>query len=80
MLDEYKNEETQNDLSPINIEKLEHTENYKKLHKYRKTKLLSKHCALVLMTILQEFGKEQYIENRELYLDSSINEWKTEEN
>ncbi|SBS97501.1 STP1 protein [Plasmodium malariae] len=80
MLDEYKNEEKENDMLLINIEELEHGKNYEELYKYIKTKLLSKLCILVLMTILEECKKEGYIEDRELHLDSSINEWNTEKN
>ncbi|KAI4839239.1 hypothetical protein MKS88_001783 [Plasmodium brasilianum] len=80
MLDEYKNEEKANYVSLINIEELEHGKNYEELYKYIKTKLLSKLCILVLMTILEECKKEDYIEDRELHLDSSINERKIKKN
>ncbi|SBT86134.1 STP1 protein [Plasmodium malariae] len=80
LLNEYKNDEYENDVSIINIEELEHKENYEELYKYIKTKLLSKLCILVLMTILEECKKEEYIEDRELHLDSSINERKTKKN
>ncbi|SBT72585.1 STP1 protein [Plasmodium malariae] len=80
ILDEYKNEEKSNDVSLINIEELEHRKNYEELYKYIKTKLLSKLCILVLMTILEECKKEEYIEDRELHLDNSINVRKTKKN
>ncbi|SBS93091.1 STP1 protein, partial [Plasmodium malariae] len=80
MLDEYKNEEKANYVSLINIEELEHGKNYEELYKYIKSKLLSKLCILVLMTILEECKKEDYTEDRELHLDSSINERKTKKN
>ncbi|SBT85764.1 STP1 protein [Plasmodium malariae] len=80
ILDEYKNEEKSNDASLINIEELKHRKNYEELYKYIKTKLLSKLCILVLMTILEECKKEEYIEDRELHLDNSINERKTKKN
>ncbi|SBT87275.1 STP1 protein [Plasmodium malariae] len=80
MLDEYTNEEKVNDELPKNIEKMEHRENYEELYKYIRTKLLSKFCILAYMAILEECKKEDYIENRELHLDSSINDWKNEEN
>ncbi|SBT86144.1 STP1 protein [Plasmodium malariae] len=80
ILDEYINEEKSNDVSLINIEELEHRKNYEELYKYIKKKLLSKLCILVLMTILEECKKEEYIEDRELHLDSFINIRKTKKN
>ncbi|SCP02995.1 STP1 protein [Plasmodium malariae] len=80
LLNEYKNDEYENDVSIINIEELEHKENYEELYKYIKKKLLSKLCILVLMTILEECKKEEYIEDRELHLDSFINKRKTKKN
>ncbi|KAI4834118.1 STP1 protein [Plasmodium brasilianum] len=69
-------EETINYISLINIEELLHKENYKELYKYIKKKLLTKLYILVLMSILEECTKEVNFDNRESYLDSSINEWK----
>ncbi|SBT85772.1 STP1 protein [Plasmodium malariae] len=80
LLNEYKNDEYENDVSIINVEELEHKENYEELYKYIKKKLLSKLCILVLMTILEECKKEEYIEDRELHLDSFINKRKTKKN
>ncbi|SBT87659.1 STP1 protein [Plasmodium malariae] len=70
--------ETINDGPLINMEELEHKEFYQELYKYVKKKLLVKLCTLVFITILEECRKEELIYNRELYFDTSINEWKTE--
>ncbi|SBS98603.1 STP1 protein [Plasmodium malariae] len=78
--DEYKNEETKNSVSLINIEELEHNKNCEELYKYVKKKLLEKLCILVFMMILDECIKEERIDNRESYFDNSINECKLEEN
>ncbi|KAI4838710.1 STP1 protein [Plasmodium brasilianum] len=78
--DEYKNEETKNSVSLINIEELEHNKNCEELYKYVKKKLLEKLCILVFMMILEECIKEERIENKESYFDNSINECKLEEN
>ncbi|SBS96328.1 STP1 protein [Plasmodium malariae] len=74
ILEEYENEDTKNDISLINIQELEHKENYEEIYKYIKKKLLSKLCILVLMTILEECNKEDFIENNESMFDISINE------
>ncbi|KAI4840532.1 hypothetical protein MKS88_001261 [Plasmodium brasilianum] len=76
--EECVSEETINYISLINVEELQHKENYKELYKYIKKKLLTKMCILVLMSILEECTKEVNFDNRESYLDSSINEWKAE--
>ncbi|KAI4838044.1 STP1 protein [Plasmodium brasilianum] len=76
--DEYVNEDTKNYVSLLNVEELKHKENYKELCKYIKKKLLTKFCILVLITVLEEYKKEVNLENRESYLDRSINEWKGE--
>ncbi|SBS97082.1 STP1 protein [Plasmodium malariae] len=70
--------ETINDGPLINMEELEHKEFYQVLYKYVKKKLLVKLCTLVFITILEECRKEELIYNRELYFDTSINEWKIE--
>ncbi|KAI4836255.1 STP1 protein [Plasmodium brasilianum] len=77
--DECLNEYTKSYVSLLNIEEFQHKENYEELYKYIKTKLLTKLGVLVFMTIFEECKKELNFENRESYLDSSINEWKTEE-
>ncbi|SBS95641.1 STP1 protein [Plasmodium malariae] len=79
MSDEYLNEDNKNYVSLNNIEELQHTENYEVLYKYIKTKLLTKLCILVLMSMLEECKKEMNFESTESYLDSSINESKMEE-
>ncbi|KAI4841148.1 hypothetical protein MKS88_000383 [Plasmodium brasilianum] len=73
------NEDTKNYVSLINVEELQYNENYEKLCEYIKKKLLTKLCILALMTVLEECKKEVNFENRESYLDSSINESKMEE-
>ncbi|SBS96718.1 STP1 protein [Plasmodium malariae] len=78
ILDEYENEENENSVSLINIEEMEHNKNCEELYKYIKKKLLSKLCVLVFMTILEECKKEKNVENKESYLDSSINECNSE--
>ncbi|SBT85900.1 STP1 protein [Plasmodium malariae] len=75
--DEYVNEDTKNYVSLLNIEELKHKENYEELYKYIKKKLLTKLCILVLIAVLEECKKEVNLENRESFLDISINEWKT---
>ncbi|SBT01530.1 STP1 protein [Plasmodium malariae] len=80
ILGEYENEETKNRVSLINIEELAHNKSCEELYKYIKKKLLAKLCILVFMTILEECKKEQSVENKELYLDISINESITREN
>ncbi|KAI4833887.1 STP1 protein [Plasmodium brasilianum] len=74
--DEYVNEDTKNYVSLLNVEELKHKENYEELCKYIKKKLLTKLCILVLIAVLEECKKEANLENRESYLDRSINEWK----
>ncbi|SBT85932.1 STP1 protein [Plasmodium malariae] len=76
--DEYVNEDTKNYVSLLNVEELQHKENYEELCKYIKKKLLTKFCILVLITVLEEYKNEVNLENRESYLDRSINEWKGE--
>ncbi|SCN12498.1 STP1 protein [Plasmodium malariae] len=83
ILDEYENEENEeneNSVSLINIEEMEHKKNCEELYEYIKKKLLSKLCVLVFMTILEECKKEKNVENKESYLDSSINECNSEKN
>ncbi|SBS99752.1 STP1 protein, partial [Plasmodium malariae] len=77
MSDECLKEDTKNYVTLINIEELQHKENYEELCKYIKKKLLTKLCILVLMTMLEEYKKEVNFDNRESILDISINEWKT---
>ncbi|SBT00273.1 STP1 protein [Plasmodium malariae] len=79
MSDECVKEDTKNYVTLRNIEELQHQENYEELYKYIKKKLLTKLCILALMTMLEEYKKEVNFENKESYLDSCINEWKTEE-
>ncbi|SBS99985.1 STP1 protein [Plasmodium malariae] len=76
--DEYVNEDTKNYVSLLNVEELKHKENYEELYKYIKKKLLTKLCIFVLIAVLEECKKEVNLENRESYLDRSINEWKGE--
>ncbi|SBT85875.1 STP1 protein [Plasmodium malariae] len=76
--DECVNEDTKNYVSLLNVEELKHKENYEELCKYIKKKLLTKFCILVLIAVLEECKKEVNLENRESYLDRSINEWKGE--
>ncbi|SBT01766.1 STP1 protein [Plasmodium malariae] len=76
--DEWVNEDTKNYVSLLNVEELKHKENYEELYKYIKKKLLTKFCILVLIAVLEECKKEVNLENRESYLDRSINEWKGE--
>ncbi|SCP02973.1 STP1 protein [Plasmodium malariae] len=78
MSDECVKEDTKNYIALINTEELQHKENYEELCKYIKKKLLTKLCILVLMTILEEYKKEVNFDNRESFLDISINEWKTQ--
>ncbi|SBT01328.1 STP1 protein [Plasmodium malariae] len=77
MSDECVKEDTKNYVTLINIEELQHKENYEELCKYIKKKLLTMLCILVLMTMLEEHIKEVNFDNRESFLDISINEWKT---
>ncbi|SBS99433.1 STP1 protein [Plasmodium malariae] len=69
-------EETISYISLMNLIQLQHKVNYEELCRYIKKKLLTRLCILVVMTILKVCKKEVNIENRESYLDSSINEWK----
>ncbi|SBS97291.1 STP1 protein [Plasmodium malariae] len=78
-MSECVNEDTKNYVSLINVEELQYNENYEELCKYIKKKLLTKLCILTLMIVLEECKKEVNFENRESYLDSSINESKMEE-
>ncbi|SBS96072.1 STP1 protein [Plasmodium malariae] len=75
---ECENEDNKNYLSPLNIEEFQQKGNYEELYKYIKKKLLTNLCVLALMTVLEECKKEVYFENRESFLDISINEWKTQ--
>ncbi|SCN12446.1 STP1 protein [Plasmodium malariae] len=77
MSEECENEDNKNYLSPLNIEEFQQKGNYEELYKYIKKKLLTNLCVLALMTVLEECKKEVYFENRESFLDISINEWKT---
>ncbi|KAI4837486.1 STP1 protein [Plasmodium brasilianum] len=80
MTNEYKNEQTRNNISLVNMMELQHIENYEELYKYIKKKLVPKLCILVFMMVFEECEKEEYIENRESYLDDTINECKTKKN
>ncbi|KAI4839236.1 hypothetical protein MKS88_001780 [Plasmodium brasilianum] len=80
ILDEYENEGTENSVSLINIEEMENNKSCEELYKYIKKKLLSKLCVLVFMTILEECKIEKNVENKESYLDRSINECNSEKN
>ncbi|SBT00280.1 STP1 protein [Plasmodium malariae] len=62
MSNECIKEDTKNYVTLINIEELQHKENYEEL---------------LLMTMLEEYKKEVNFDNRESFLDISINEWKT---
>ncbi|SBS96779.1 STP1 protein [Plasmodium malariae] len=77
--DEYENEETKNDFPLNNIGELPNKD-YQRLYEYIKTKLLTKLCILVLMSVLEECKKGETIENRETYLDNSITEFKEKKN
>ncbi|SBT85508.1 STP1 protein [Plasmodium malariae] len=72
--DEYKNE------SLLSMEELENNQRHKKLKKYINIKLLKRLCILVLIMVLEECKKEEYIGNRESRMDSFINELITIEN
>ncbi|SBT85669.1 STP1 protein [Plasmodium malariae] len=80
MLDECVNEDTKYNISILNMEELHKKENYEELYNYIKKKLLEKLCILVFAMVLEECKKEDFIENEESHLDSSINDWKTEVN
>ncbi|KAI4833722.1 STP1 protein [Plasmodium brasilianum] len=80
MLDECVNEDNKYNISILNMEELHKKENYEELYNYIKKKLLEKLCILVFVMVLEECKKEDFIENEESHLDSSINEWKTEVN
>ncbi|KAI4840608.1 STP1 protein [Plasmodium brasilianum] len=81
VLYEYEIEESKNNISLTNIEKLDNKEHYKELYIYvKKKKTLAILCLLVFITALKKFKKKGYIRNRELCLNSSINKRKTEEN
>ncbi|SBS92736.1 STP1 protein [Plasmodium malariae] len=80
ILGEYENEETKNSVSLINIEEMEHNKSCEELYKFIKKKLLSKVCILAFMTVLDECKKEKNVENKESYLDSSINECNSDKN
>ncbi|KAI4841133.1 hypothetical protein MKS88_000368 [Plasmodium brasilianum] len=77
--EEWINDETTNYISLINREEFQSNGNYKELYKYIKKTLLTNLCILVLMTILEECKNEANFENRESYLDNSINELKEED-
>ncbi|SBS94614.1 STP1 protein, partial [Plasmodium malariae] len=78
--DECVNEEIKNNISLLNTKKLHKKESYEELCNYIKKKLLAKHCILVFIMILEDCEKEDFIENEESHLNSSINEWKAEIN
>ncbi|SBT01502.1 STP1 protein [Plasmodium malariae] len=80
MLDECVNEDTNYNISILNMEELHKKENYEELYNYIKKKLLEKLCILVFMMVLEECKKEDFIENEVLLLDSYINDWTTEVN
>ncbi|KAI4836250.1 hypothetical protein MKS88_004038 [Plasmodium brasilianum] len=65
------------DESLFNIKEMDEKKSYEELNKYIKIKLLKKLCILVLIMVLEDCKKEEHIEYRESYMDSSINEWIT---
>ncbi|KAI4837484.1 STP1 protein [Plasmodium brasilianum] len=75
----YENEQNIINLTLINIKELQQRESFEELYRCIKENIVEKLCILVYMTILEECNNEENIENRKLYLDSSINDWKTEE-
>ncbi|SBT85854.1 STP1 protein [Plasmodium malariae] len=79
-LNNYEKQETKDNISLLNIQELQNKKSYKELYKYIKKKLLIKLCILVLMTVLEECKKEEYLDNRQSYFDSSINKMKIIEN
>ncbi|SBS98050.1 STP1 protein [Plasmodium malariae] len=78
--DDYDNEKIKDSLPLINIGELSNKEDCQELYKYIKKKLLTKLCILVLMSVLEECKKDQYIENNESHLDNYIIEFKEKEN
>ncbi|KAI4841414.1 STP1 protein [Plasmodium brasilianum] len=76
----YENKGTKEDAPLINVGELENKDDYEELYKYIKNKSLAKLCILVLMMILEECEKENFIGNRESYFDGLINELKTDVN
>ncbi|SBS96829.1 STP1 protein [Plasmodium malariae] len=70
--------ETTNEASLINTEELGHKVTYEELYKRRKKKLLEKLC-IHIMILIEECKTKECIEYSEAYLDSSMNECKTEE-
>ncbi|KAI4839099.1 hypothetical protein MKS88_002615 [Plasmodium brasilianum] len=75
-----ENKENNDEVSSINTEELEFKESSEELYKYIKKKLVVKLFILILMEVLKECKKEEYIENRKSYFDHYINECKTDEN
>ncbi|KAI4841345.1 hypothetical protein MKS88_000585 [Plasmodium brasilianum] len=75
-IDEHVNEEIKNNTLLLNTEELQ-KESYEELYNYLKKKLIAKLCILVFMMVLEDCQKENLIENEELHLDRSINDWKT---
>ncbi|KAI4838022.1 STP1 protein [Plasmodium brasilianum] len=78
--DVFENEQNTNDVSLIYKEELENKESYEELYKCIKEQFLEKLCTLILMMVIEECKKEEYIEIRESHLDGSINQWKKEGN
>ncbi|SBT01196.1 STP1 protein [Plasmodium malariae] len=74
--DEHVNEEIKNNTLLLNTEELQ-KESYEELYNHLKKKLIAKMCILVFMMVLEDCQKENLIENEELHLDRSINDWKT---
>ncbi|SBS95265.1 STP1 protein, partial [Plasmodium malariae] len=75
-IDDHENEEIKNNTLLLNTEELQ-KESYEELYNYLKKKLIAKLCILVFMMVLEDCQKENLIENEELHLDRSINDWKT---
>ncbi|SBS96802.1 STP1 protein [Plasmodium malariae] len=70
----WENESNNDEISSINTEELKFKESSEELYKYIKKKLVVKLFILVLMEVLKERKKEEYIENRKSYFDHYINE------
>ncbi|SBS98795.1 STP1 protein, partial [Plasmodium malariae] len=77
--EEYKNDGSKDDFPLINIGDIANKECYQELYKHIKTKLLTKLCILVFMSVLEDCKKEDNLENRESYLDNSITKFKKKE-
>ncbi|KAI4833601.1 uncharacterized protein MKS88_000078 [Plasmodium brasilianum] len=77
--DEYENKVINDSFPLINKVELSNKEYCQELYKYMKNKLLTKLCILALILVFEECKKEEYLDNRESYLDSSINEFNGEE-